>query len=99
VRNGPTGLLAIANLQDDATVARLKETLAERLMIKPGRRISLFSWGRELKDQYSLAHYSLPTNAQIDMKIEISRASRERGLRRVRIVSTAIKTRQVVPSY
>jgi len=95
VRNGPNGLLAIANLPETMTVAQLKETLGERLMLKPGRRIQLYSWGRELQDEKTLASYALPTNAQIDMKIVICHLPTERGLRRVRLVSTAIKTRQL----
>jgi len=94
-RNGPNGLLALANLPEVMTVAQLKEMLSERLMIKPGRRIQLFSWGRELEDDKVLTSYCLPTNAQIDMKIVMCHLPDNRGLRRVRLVSTAIKTRQL----
>jgi len=95
VRNGPRGILAIANLPEDATVALLKSALTERLMLKPGRRVVLYSWGRELEDAQLLSSYALPTNAQLDMKVEICHAPHDRGLRRVRITSTAIRTRQL----
>ena len=95
MRNGPNGILALASLPETLTVTQLKEMLSERLMLKPGRRVLLFSWGRELEDGKTLASYSLPTNAQIDMKIKLCRVPEGRSLQRVRIASTAIKTRQL----
>jgi hypothetical protein len=79
VRNGQSGLLVVGNLQYDTSVNELKELLIERLMLKPGRAIRLYSWGRELADDAMLQHYSLLTNAQLDMTVTLCRIPPDRG--------------------
>lgn len=55
-------------------------------------RVRLQSWGRELIDEQSLA--GLPTNAFLVMRNELRALDPNRGLRRVRVVSTALEKRQ-----
>lgn len=78
------------------TVGWLKERLTERLMLRPGRSIVLSSWGRELADDNApLSQCRLQTNAMIDLRLVLCMPDPSRGLQRVRITSTALKTRQL----
>ena len=85
----------MAELDEATSVGELKMRVHERLMLSPARRIRLFSWGRELADPDLLTEYALQTNARLDMLLVASAADPERGLERVRVACSLLKTRAV----
>jgi hypothetical protein len=86
---------AMAELDEATSVGELKMRVHERLMLSPARRIRLFSWGRELADPDLLTEYALQTNARLDMLLVASAIDPERGLERVRVACSLLKTRAV----
>ena len=48
-----------------------------------------------MEDAHTLVYYRLPSNAKLQLHIAAARADAERGLMRVRVVSTALRTRQL----
>jgi hypothetical protein len=93
VRSACHGVIALADLEDGLHVAALKHMLYERLMLKPSQSVRLVSWGRELVDSEPLSTYALQTNARLEMHTSLCKPE-PRELRRVRVYSTALKTRQ-----
>jgi len=93
IRSACHGVIALSELDPGLTIGGLKHLIYERLMLRPSQDIRLISWGRELADQYPLSDYALQTNARLEMQLGLRHAP-ERVLSRIRIASTAIKTRQ-----
>ena len=87
-------LLVFNEVPPELSVAGLKRLIYERLLLTPHHALHLSSWGRMMDDQHTLGYYRLPSNARLQLHISPARADPERGLRRVRVVSTALRTRQ-----
>mmetsp|Transcript_25274 Transcript_25274/g.55258 ORF Transcript_25274/g.55258 Transcript_25274/m.55258 type:complete len:264 (+) Transcript_25274:48-839(+) len=95
VRTTCRGMLCISQLDPAVKVSGIKETLYERLMLKPTQEIRLYSWGRQLEDDQTLVQCALQNNAIVEMQLGLQRA-KAHPLQRVRIASTALKTRQIL---
>ena len=88
--------LTFSNLLEDSTVWELKAAVDERLMLRPGQKVRLFSWGRELEDDAkTLAEYFVAEKTRLDMQLTTQQPPGERELRRVRVTSTLLQTRQL----
>ena len=89
------GVLAFAELDEEMTVDELERLVHERLMLPPSRSVHISSWGRELDGPQRLSDLSLPTNARLEMKLAHTMPDPNRGLNRVRVMSTCLSTRRI----
>lgn len=83
------------SVPSSATVAQLKKLVYERIMLTPNHALHLSSWGRMLDDHLTLADAKLPNEAKLQMHLTLARPDAERGLSRVRVASTCLRTQQV----
>ena len=81
------------NGTEGLTVGALKERVKERVMLRPSRLIHLAFYGRELPDSATLEDCHVKTGGKLDMRVDYMEEERMEKLERVRVVSTAIKTR------
>ena len=88
-------VLAFADLDEDTTVGGLKTLVYERLMLGPNQAVILSSWGRALDETKRLCDLSLPTNAQLEIRLALCALDPSRGLERLRVTSTCLSTRRV----
>jgi hypothetical protein len=89
------GMMVFPVLPASMLIEELKELVYERLLLSPHSALHLSSWGRPLLDHFSLAEYRLPANARLQLQLFPARPDPTRGLRRVRISSSCLRTRQV----
>ena len=89
------GVLAFAELDEEMTVDELKRVVHERLMLPPGRIVHIASWGQDLDGPQRLSDLSLPTNARLEMKLAHTLPDPNRGLSRVRVTTTCLRTRRI----
>ena len=89
------GTMPFPDLDPSMQIKQLKELVYERLLLSPHHSMQLTSWGRQLSDQYTLADYRLPPNAKLELQLAPARPDDGRGLRRVRVASTCLRTRQI----
>ena len=90
--------LTFVNLLEGATVWALKAAVDERLMLRPEQRVRLYSWGRELEDDAkTLAEYLVADETRLEMQLSACarQPAQEHELRRVRVTSTLLQTRQL----
>jgi len=88
--------MVVDDLEPDSTVADIKAHIAERLRFPPGRVIHLSSWGVALNDDFkTLQECNLRTGGQLEMRTTLCAPNPERGLRRVRVTSSALETRRI----
>ena len=88
-------MLVFNEVPAESTIAELKKMVYERLMLTPHHALQLSSWGRPLDDEHTLVQCNLPSNARLQLHLSPARPDSERGLRRVRVASTCLRTRQI----
>ena len=89
--------LTFSNLLEETTVWELKAAVDERLMVRPEQMVRLLSWGRELEDDAkTLAEYFVADKTRLEMQLTTRQPPGERELRRVRVTSTLLQTRQLL---
>lgn len=76
------------------TVDEFKDLIRLRLLLPPTRGMRLFSWGNELLDgRKTLSETRLQRDATLELQLTLRAPDPDRGLARVFLQSTALKTR------
>ena len=76
------------------TVDEFKDLIRLRLLLPPTRDMRLFSWGNELQDgAKTLSETRLQRDATLELQLTLRAPDPARGLARVFLQSTALKTR------
>ena len=88
-------MLVFNDVPAESKVSELKRLVYERLVLTPHHTIQLSSWGRMLDDRLTLIQCRLPSNARLQLHLSPGRPDPHRGLSRVRIASTCLRTRQI----
>lgn len=87
--------IVINDVSPLSTIGELKAIVYERLLLTPHHALQLSSWGRMLEDRWTLLHARLPNDARLQLHLLSARPDPFRGLKRVRIASTCLRTRQL----
>lgn len=94
IRSPLHGIHTFDSLPEEATVAQLMHSVAERLRLAPGRQVQLSSWGNDLPEHRTLSQCRLKTNSVLDMRVMLSKGDGflRSTLERVRVINTALET-------
>lgn len=84
------------DLRPSATVGDVRELVWRRLMPAPTTQIVIEHWGRPLDPAQKLVDCALHDDCMLQARLVERRLVADRGLRRVRVVCTALHTRAIV---
>ena len=100
VRSSVHGKICLDGLEPETTIQQLKQLVRDRIKLVPGKELHLSSWGNELSEEWRTLHeYKLKNSCVLDMRTKFAtfpageEEEEERGLTRLRVMSTALETR------
>ena len=96
VRSPVFGRIAFENLDPNLLLGELKEMVRARLVLPPTRAVDLALWGVVLTDDWkTLQECHVKDNGQLDMRTFLVQVPSRESLERVRVVCTALETRNI----